>query len=382
MASGRIKKWFKSLPLETRSDSHLARQSDASDIGPVATEATAVARDVTSDVVSPLSHLVGATTKETTLSGPAHHLGSKIADEHIKKIKRFRVLVMGRANAGKTTILHRVCNSTDQPEIFDGKGNKIENDIVQGTLTRGYHDIENELVFRSCPGFIFHDSCGFEAGSTQQFDQMSNFVVRCGATRNLNKRVHVIWFCIPMTDSHRTVTAAEQKFFNACDTGHVPVIVVLTKVDALYLTSIRELLDEGSTIAEAKARAPQKQGELLERLLAHIKYELDRCKFPPKGFVLLQKMNGEDADPTPLMECTTNMLVGGGLQRLLIATQQSQITLSIQHAVYWVVERMMLKIIKQGETPDMKSFECNILHWFPNHAIQYANSGCHCPINS
>ena len=38
---------------------------------------------------------------------------------------RFRILIIGRANAGKTTILQKVCNTTEQPEIFDSRGNKV-----------------------------------------------------------------------------------------------------------------------------------------------------------------------------------------------------------------------------------------------------------------
>ena len=38
---------------------------------------------------------------------------------------RFRVLVIGRANAGKTTILQRVCNTTEQPKILNRKGHKV-----------------------------------------------------------------------------------------------------------------------------------------------------------------------------------------------------------------------------------------------------------------
>jgi GTPase SAR1 family protein len=30
---------------------------------------------------------------------------------------RFRVLIIGRANAGKTSILQRVCDTTESPEI-------------------------------------------------------------------------------------------------------------------------------------------------------------------------------------------------------------------------------------------------------------------------
>ena len=32
---------------------------------------------------------------------------------------RFRILVIGRANAGKTTLLKRVCNTTEDPCIYD-----------------------------------------------------------------------------------------------------------------------------------------------------------------------------------------------------------------------------------------------------------------------
>jgi GTPase SAR1 family protein len=35
------------------------------------------------------------------------------------KFTRFRILVIGRANAGKTTLLQRVCNTTEDPCIYD-----------------------------------------------------------------------------------------------------------------------------------------------------------------------------------------------------------------------------------------------------------------------
>jgi GTPase SAR1 family protein len=36
-----------------------------------------------------------------------------------EKYTRFRILVIGRANAGKTTLLQRVCNTTEDPCIYD-----------------------------------------------------------------------------------------------------------------------------------------------------------------------------------------------------------------------------------------------------------------------
>ena len=38
---------------------------------------------------------------------------------------RFRVLIIGRANAGKTTVLQRVCNTTEQPKIFNQEGHEV-----------------------------------------------------------------------------------------------------------------------------------------------------------------------------------------------------------------------------------------------------------------
>ena len=39
--------------------------------------------------------------------------------------RRFRILIIGRANAGKTTILQRVCNTTEQPKIFNQEGHEV-----------------------------------------------------------------------------------------------------------------------------------------------------------------------------------------------------------------------------------------------------------------
>ena len=51
-------------------------------------------------------------------------------DDIRQKFGRFRILIMGRANAGKTTILKKICNSTDDPEIYNEKGEKVGSRIV------------------------------------------------------------------------------------------------------------------------------------------------------------------------------------------------------------------------------------------------------------
>jgi polynucleotide 5'-kinase involved in rRNA processing len=53
-----------------------------------------------------------STTKAGTTDTPS-------ALQARKKYRRFRILVIGRANAGKTTLLKRVCNTTTEPCIYD-----------------------------------------------------------------------------------------------------------------------------------------------------------------------------------------------------------------------------------------------------------------------
>ncbi|KAG1832878.1 hypothetical protein DFJ58DRAFT_822818 [Suillus subalutaceus] len=60
-----------------------------------------------------------------------------------RKFKRFRILIIGRANAGKTTILQRVCKTRENPEIYNSHGRKVRN--VTLVSQRGVHDIENEM---------------------------------------------------------------------------------------------------------------------------------------------------------------------------------------------------------------------------------------------
>ncbi|KIM55544.1 hypothetical protein SCLCIDRAFT_1221034, partial [Scleroderma citrinum Foug A] len=114
--------------------------------------------------------------------------------KHFDRIGHFRVLVLGRSNAGKTTLLQRVCNTTELPEVFNAEGEKIDPVTVQGSLERGYHNIEDELIFRSNPGFIFHDSRGFETGSVNELDLMNAFVTDRARTLQLEKRIHAIWW--------------------------------------------------------------------------------------------------------------------------------------------------------------------------------------------
>ncbi|KAJ8581942.1 hypothetical protein M405DRAFT_800753 [Rhizopogon salebrosus TDB-379] len=268
-----------------------------------------------------------------------------------EKFRRFRILVVGRANAGKTTLLQKVCNTTEKPEIFDGKGKKIDANIVKSSVNRGEHDIDNELVFRSNPRFIFHDSCGFEAGGEVEFKKMKQFVSGRATTMKLNERIHAIWqaivsmrlylvvtrnilsyrYCIPMNEYHRAITVAEERFFSECDTNNVPVIAVFTKFDALSAVALGELRRiPGLTRKDLFERTPKRMEEIFAN--ANIWGRLCGTQHPPKDYVCLAEMNIDKANCGPLLKCTTGALGDEALQMLLVSTQQTNLELCITYA--------------------------------------------------
>ncbi|KIM68505.1 hypothetical protein SCLCIDRAFT_105491 [Scleroderma citrinum Foug A] len=93
------------------------------------------------------------------------HLDPVEVKKHFDRIGRFRILVIGRSNAGKTTLLQRVCNTTELPDIFNANGEKVNmaGDMkCTNYVQRGCHNIEDEVIFQNNSGFVFHDSRGFD----------------------------------------------------------------------------------------------------------------------------------------------------------------------------------------------------------------------------
>ncbi|KAG6915196.1 hypothetical protein DXG01_012726 [Tephrocybe rancida] len=120
-----------------------------------------------------------------TCSQPTiEHIMSNVSSSELrKKYTHFRILVIGRANAGKTTLLKRVCNTNEDPCIYDEKKKAL----------RGIHDINRPFVFASNPQFIFHDSPGFEAGDESQLIQVQSFIEERARATDRNEQLHAIW---------------------------------------------------------------------------------------------------------------------------------------------------------------------------------------------
>ncbi|KAF9459243.1 hypothetical protein BDZ94DRAFT_1199801 [Collybia nuda] len=258
---------------------------------------------------------------------------------------RFRILVIGRANAGKTTILKRICDTTDEPEIYNINGKKIDKLTVEPTNKRGFHDINNEMVFRSNPDFIFHDSRGFEAGGTDELQQVKDFVSRCSKEKGLANQLHVIWYCIPM-DSSRPITHAEVQFFSKLGTGKVPVVVIFTKSEALELNAVNILQEQkGLDFKGAVKEAADYAKEYLQ--MTHL--ILEKYKYPPKGHVYLQGMEKSNTDCRDLVECTANVLDSVTLQAIFVSMQQVNIEISIKFSIIYILDHFW----KKGKTEEI-----------------------------
>ncbi|KZP04557.1 hypothetical protein FIBSPDRAFT_767265, partial [Athelia psychrophila] len=242
------------------------------------------------------------------------------------RIRRIRILIIGRANAGKTTVLQKVCGTTDKPEVFDASGNKV---LGPFAVDRGLHDINNATVFKSNPGFIFHDSRGFEAGGAQELDDVKAFISARSDSRELEDQLHVIWYCIPLDDD-RPFTRAEISFFSECGTGSVPVIVIFTKFDAMDDRAFAELTELDKSTDEARVQAPGHAVMMFERDLRGMLYEM---KYPPKNHVLLRDMNHPQATCQELVNCTASAIDNKVLKLSFISMQRSNLALCMEIAM-------------------------------------------------
>jgi|SRR6266850_1305029 len=61
-------------------------------------------------------------------------------------------------------------------------------------IQRGEHNVNDELIFSSYDSYVFHDSCGFEAGSEAELGIVKAFLNGRLHERRLKNRLHVIWF--------------------------------------------------------------------------------------------------------------------------------------------------------------------------------------------
>ncbi|KAF8262776.1 hypothetical protein EI94DRAFT_1808256 [Lactarius quietus] len=203
---------------------------------------------------------------------------------------KFRVLIIGRANAGKTTILQRVCDTTESPTIYRGR------EVVElnPSVNRGEHLIDDELVFSNHEGYVFHDSKGIEAGGVLRSNGWSS-------------------------------TRTRFEFYDKiCPDPNVPVIAVFTKYDQFLCNVEMDMFDEPDKYPEGDVvQVAEKlfQDHYLRPLGANGKY------------VRLGDMQKSDSRCDVLVEETAAALNEDAVALMLLAVQKGNIGLSVKEAL-------------------------------------------------
>ncbi|KAI9462108.1 hypothetical protein HD554DRAFT_1475667 [Boletus coccyginus] len=122
----------------------------------------------------------------------------------------------------------------------------------------------------------------------------------------------------------RAIQRSEEKFFEECDPGNVPVVVLFTKFDALLPVALGKL-------APADRRLPaQERLSKAEALIEGIFNEADvwgrlgQLTYSPKSCVRIRGAHKSNEGCSKLLETTTAVLGEEALQMLLISAQETE----------------------------------------------------------
>ncbi|KAF8701722.1 hypothetical protein AX14_000322, partial [Amanita brunnescens Koide BX004] len=200
------------------------------------------------------------------------------------------------------------------------------------SLEKGLHDIEHQITY---PGsnFIFHDSQGFESGSTEELEIAWKFIEKRSAETELKNQLHTIWYCVPM-DSPRPILSAELEFFNK-GTGRVPLVVIFTKFDAQIIMASKSV-----NLTYVKDEDKWKKA----REIAEITFQKDylpkvlNAKYPPKAYVQLEDMDLPENNCAELTQKTANAIDDDSIQQLFVSTQMNNLDLCVKSALQHVLK--------------------------------------------
>ncbi|KAF8874138.1 hypothetical protein BD779DRAFT_1542881 [Infundibulicybe gibba] len=282
---------------------------------------------------------------------------------------RFRILVMGKRNAGKTTILHKMTDTTDGiVYVHDPQGQPVDPAVIQPSVERGMSNIRNEVTFPTSPGFVFHDSRGIEAGSREEIDTLQQFIAERAAEDNIQKRLHVIWYCLPL-DNDRPLSDEEMRFFET-GTHDVPVVAIFTKCEWRVAKAFASLRSQGLHIPRAQKEAPDIAMKDIEKIVEN---RFAATKYRPAGFVRLSKMHEPGSGCTDLMDRTAQVIDGEVLDHLFAAVRQKAIEVSMRAAL-----RVVIWDMQRTHRPISERDVVKVLLFFPRWFVStVAPSNCY-----
>ncbi|KAH0433899.1 hypothetical protein CcaCcLH18_05651 [Colletotrichum camelliae] len=148
--------------------------------------------------------------------------------QELDELGAIRILVCGNSGVGKSSLINRV---------FGVEKTK------SSERTRGKHNVKEEITWPGRPDLIIHDSEGFEAAGTNEFEAIEDFLKsKSNDEFDVDKRLHAIWFCLEVNDP-RPIQQSTEKLFLIIDkyAKDVPVVVIATKKDEFEAVKEHEL---------------------------------------------------------------------------------------------------------------------------------------------
>ncbi|KAF9059038.1 hypothetical protein BDP27DRAFT_1453539 [Rhodocollybia butyracea] len=278
---------------------------------------------------------------------------------------RIRILVMGRRNAGKTTLLKKMTNSSDGRVILRNQDGSIVRDpgmILEPSVERGGSHIEYEITYPSDLDYVFHDSKGMEAGSEMELHILREFIDARQKKQFMKDQLHVIWLCLPM-DNDRPLGPQEMAFFENAGTHGVPVIAIFTKFEWRETKAYDILRDSGKEHGEAKQRALQLARDEFEETVVQQRFH-DGLSHKPIEYIYLQNMNkGGNCDQ--LTEVTAWVVQNAVNQKLFGEIKQRDVMVSMAIALTNAISMTKLKAqLAVGQKPVIKKWTIFLLSFF------------------
>ncbi|KAI9456389.1 hypothetical protein BJY52DRAFT_1276672 [Lactarius psammicola] len=129
---------------------------------------------------------------------------------------RFRTLVLGKSQSGKSSLINAVFNI----DMAAAPGSQRNVDI-----NVGFSPSNNRYL-------VVHEYSGFGSGDAQSLQTIRDFILyHTDASRSVSERLHAIWICVPMSDAIERRLGEGVK--EILDMKNVPAMIVFTKFDLL-----------------------------------------------------------------------------------------------------------------------------------------------------
>ncbi|MCJ1387849.1 hypothetical protein MMC18_000692 [Xylographa bjoerkii] len=278
--------------------------------------------------------------------GPAG--GASTSTDIVPSFPKFRILVIGQAGVGKSTLCSKILGISEDSAGVSSRG-----------IGTPIGKVWEEITF---PGqnenLILHDSGGFEAGSELAMQEIKKFIESRKKESKMADQLHCIWYCISCS-GHRPIQQAEKYFFEAIDTGPIPVIVVFTQYDLRVREHFSDWIEspdaetlskeQGRKVASEKAFEDYHEhykGALLNQVKDRTKISICRV-----GIFKGSETNGdghEDTDflgTTALIAATLDGLNNDRLRLIWMVAQRQRVDYFVKASVercidhFWTVQK-------------------------------------------